>query len=354
MIIEARDLTRHYPGVAALDGLTLEVARGEYVAVQGPSGSGKSTLLNLLAGLDRPTSGTLRVCGQDLLALGPSALNVFRRENIGLIFQQHHLIPYLTALENVMLAQYYHSMVDVAEARAALAAVGLEERCGHLPYQLSGGEQQRVCVARALINDPPLLLADEPTGNLDRHNRDRLLELFAELRGRGKTLVVVTHDPYVAAQASRRIYLDHGRLGAPPAELEVHDRVHDDLLKELMILAEEGRPTREELLGRVPGASAADLEYLVQGRRVLADGPHLNLGEAALERARFLVRRHRLAEVMLVSELGFSPEEVEPHACALEHSLDARQTDMLCRRLSHPSRCPHGNPIPRGECCPAG
>ena len=212
-VIVLKDLTKDYNGkVRALDRVSLEIWPGEWVAVMGASGSGKTTLLNMIAALDQPTSGLLLVDGIDLLALTEEDRARFRREKVGLIFQQFHLVPYLTALENVMLAQYFHSMADEAEARSALVQVGLEERARHLPSELSGGEQQRVCIARALINQPKILLADEPTGNLDAENEEAITEIFRALHRAGHTLLVVTHDPQIGREADRIVELEHGRL----------------------------------------------------------------------------------------------------------------------------------------------
>jgi putative ABC transport system ATP-binding protein len=180
----------------------------------GPSGSGKTTLVNLIGCLDQPTAGTVRVAGTDTRQLSRRALTRFRAEHVGLVFQQFHLVPYLTALENVMLAQYFHSLADAAEARRALEAVGLDARADHLPSQLSGGEQQRVCIARALINDPAIVLADEPTGNLDEENEAAVLALLRHAHAAGRTIVMVTHDPATAALAQRCVHLRHGRVVA--------------------------------------------------------------------------------------------------------------------------------------------
>lgn len=217
MAIDCDRVSREYPGgVRALDNLSLKIGVGEWVALMGPSGSGKTTLLNLIDGLDHPTGGRLLVLGQDLTEYTSSEATIFRRENIGLIFQQFHLIPYLTALENVMLAQYFHSQADRAEALDALAAVQMAERAEHLPSQLSGGEQQRVCIARALINDPEIILADEPTANLDEANERAVFEIFHTLHQRGKTLIIATHDPALGELAERTLRLHHGRLSSPP------------------------------------------------------------------------------------------------------------------------------------------
>lgn len=205
-------VSREYSGgVRALDEVSLDIEAGEWVALMGSSGSGKTTLLNLLDGLDRPTHGQVVVLGQDTTRFRPGEATVFRRENIGLIFQQFHLIPYLTALENVMLAQYYHSLVDKEQAMQALEAVQMTPRATHLPSQLSGGEQQRVCIARALINDPKIILADEPTANLDEENEQKVFDIFHTLHQQGKTLVIATHDPALGRLAQRTVLLRHGR-----------------------------------------------------------------------------------------------------------------------------------------------
>lgn len=219
VLIEIRGLVRDFGRVRAVDAVDLRVPEGEWVVVMGPSGSGKTTLLNILAGLDRPTAGTVRVADAELAGLSHRELARFRRETIGLVFQEFHLIPYLTALENVMLAQYVHSLTDKEEARQALERVGLGDRLEHLPSELSGGEKQRLCVARALVNHPRLVLADEPTGNLDEANERQVLEIFGELHREGQTLVVVTHNPQIARLADRVVELEHGRT--------VRDERHD-------------------------------------------------------------------------------------------------------------------------------
>ncbi len=212
-IIETGGLTRNYGDICALKPLDLKVPEGEWLSVMGHSGSGKSTLLNLLGGLDRPSNGSLRVGGEDMQGLTEDGLARFRREFVGIIFQQHHLIPYLTAVENVMMAQYFHSVPDEAEARLALERVGLGHRLKNRPSELSGGEQQRVCIARAIINSPKLLLGDEPTGNLDHKSTLMVMELLKELRAEERfTIVMVTHNPEVAAWGDRTIYLDDGIL----------------------------------------------------------------------------------------------------------------------------------------------
>ena len=211
-VIVARGLVKRFNDVTALDHVDICIRSGEFVAVMGPSGCGKTTLLNIISCLDTPTAGTYILEGIDTARLTEQERAVIRRERIGLVFQQFHLIPYLTALENVMLAQYYHSIADRAEALEGLRKVGLAERADHLPSQLSGGEQQRVCIVRALINDPAIVLADEPTGNLDAHNEALVLALLSSLHADGRTIVLITHNPALAEVADRVIRLDHGRI----------------------------------------------------------------------------------------------------------------------------------------------
>lgn len=213
LIIEAGGLTRTYGEICALASLDLQVPEGQWLTVMGHSGSGKSTLLNLLGGLDCPSAGSLHVGGENLLSLGEDQLARFRREVVGVIFQQHHLIPYLNALENVMIAQYFHSVPDAAEARLALERVGLGKRLMNRPGELSGGEQQRVCIARAIINSPKLLLGDELTGNLDHKSTQLVMELLRELHEEDRfSLVLVTHNQEVAGWGQRTIFMDDGRV----------------------------------------------------------------------------------------------------------------------------------------------
>lgn len=211
-VIETRHLSKRFGAVTALDDVNLAVERGEFVAFMGASGSGKTTLLNILTCLDTATSGQVLLDGVDAAGFDEERRRAFRAERIGLVFQQFHLIPFLSALENVMLGQYYHSVVDEAAARQVLEHVGLGHRVTHLPSQLSGGEQQRVCIARALVNEPPLIFADEPTGNLDEENERLVLDLLRELHGQGRTIVMVTHNPELGRFADRIIRLHHGRV----------------------------------------------------------------------------------------------------------------------------------------------
>ncbi|EAH6126394.1 ABC transporter ATP-binding protein [Campylobacter jejuni] len=211
-LIKINNLNKEFGKVKALNNINLSVYEGEWLAIMGPSGSGKSTLLNILSLMDTPTSGEYILDNENLEQMDEEQKITLRREKIGLVFQQFHLIPYLNALENVMLSQYYHSSVDEEDAKMVLEKVGLSHRLTHLPSQLSGGEQQRVCIARALINNPELLLADEPTGNLDEANEQIVLQTLQKLKNEGKTIVLITHNPDLAKFADRTLILQHGML----------------------------------------------------------------------------------------------------------------------------------------------
>ncbi|MEL6309246.1 MAG: ABC transporter ATP-binding protein [Chloroflexota bacterium] len=218
-MIQAENLTRVLSlsdqQLEILKGISFEVAQGEWVALTGPSGSGKSTLLGLLAGIDTPTDGQLHLDRTDITHMSEHQLARIRNQTVGIIFQSFNLIPSLTALENVELPLYVHPQADKAKhlAKQMLEKVGLSDRMHHRPYQLSGGQQQRVAIARALVTQPRILLADEPTGNLDTETGTQILDLFTNLRKQlGLTIVVVTHDPQVATYADRRLHLVDGRL----------------------------------------------------------------------------------------------------------------------------------------------
>jgi len=201
--------------VKVLDGLSIGIEAGDFVALMGPSGSGKSTLLNLIGGLDRPTSGSIRVQGLELAQLSEGALARWRSDNVGFIFQMYNLLPVLTAERNVelpLLLSDLPAAERMRRARVALKLVGLEERGRHRPGQLSGGQEQRVGIARAIVTDPALLLCDEPTGDLDRKSGDEILDLLQALNEQGKTIVMVTHDPHAAERARRTLHLEKGRL----------------------------------------------------------------------------------------------------------------------------------------------
>jgi len=213
----ARELARTYSnGVRALAGVSFQIDAGEFVAITGPSGCGKSTLLHLLGGLDTPTSGELTACGVPLQRAGEAELTRYRRHCCGVVFQFFHLMPTMTAVENVMLPLLLHGAAPREvrpKAEALLALVGLADRTAHFPHQLSGGQMQRVAIARALIGEPKLLLADEPTGNLDTHAAAQVLELLEQIASQGRTtLVVVTHSAEVARLARRQLRLRDGHL----------------------------------------------------------------------------------------------------------------------------------------------
>ena len=219
-IVQIRNLTKLYRqgeiDVTALDNVSLDIASGEFVALMGPSGSGKSTLLHLIAGIDRPTSGQCLVRGTDVGSLSETQLADWRNNHVGFVFQTFNLIPVLTAAENVELPLLLTAL-SARERRehvaAALELVGLADRMRHLPRQLSGGQEQRVAIARALVTDPTLLVADEPTGNLDAHSAAEVLTLLQNLnRTAGKTVIMVTHDPKAAAYAGRSLHLEKGEL----------------------------------------------------------------------------------------------------------------------------------------------
>ncbi|MBQ9487114.1 MAG: ABC transporter ATP-binding protein [Selenomonadaceae bacterium] len=223
-LLELKDVSMVYNGkVKALDKINLSVEKGDWLAIMGPSGSGKTTLMNIIGCMDHATGGEIILDGISLADVDKQKLTEIRREKIGMVFQQFHLVPYLTAMENVMVAQYYHSIPDTDEAKAALKRVGLEDRAGHLPSQLSGGEQQRVCIARALINYPVLILADEPTGNLDETNQNLVMKIFHELHEEGHTIITVTHSAEVGKEAERCVIIEHGKIK------KVYENHHENL-----------------------------------------------------------------------------------------------------------------------------
>ena len=395
-MIQIRNVTKLYPAkeagsgpgkdtgsIHALDHISLHVALGEWLSIMGPSGSGKSTLVNLIGCLDRPSSGEIWLDGQNVAGISSAELNRVRAEKIGFIFQQFHLIPFLTAVENVMLAQYFHSMTDEKEAVEALTRVGLGDRAHHLPSQLSGGEQQRVCIARALINDPRIILADEPTGNLDAQNEEIVLRLLRECHQQGRTIVMVTHDPVVARLADRRIELHHGKIASQEVFSMADEEQLDEVLEELWVLAEHGEIAeveRMEVHGALPVSLA--IEKMIELDLVVS-APHppethdhrpfvnpchdalkpvaASMGDGTMvveltargrERAGSIIRRHRLAERLFTDSLAMDSEtEIEQQACKFEHILSPEATDKICTFLGHPRTCPHGAPIPPGPCC---
>jgi putative ABC transport system ATP-binding protein len=233
-LVRLTDVSKVYQGgvTGALNGVSLTVEEGEFTAVMGPSGSGKSTLLNMVAGLDRPTEGTVVVAGSDLGRMGEAALARFRRDRIGFVFQFFHLLPNLTALENVLIpAQLGRRSGAEARGRDLLKQLDIEDVAGRYPGRLSGGQQQRVAIARALINEPTLLLADEPTGALDTRSGEQVMEQLTQLHGRGQTILLVTHDAKLATRhAARVISVMDGRI-VDDARLETAERAAADLIR---------------------------------------------------------------------------------------------------------------------------
>ena len=391
-MIKLKSVSRVYPAkeeangggvIRALDNFSLSVDAGEWIAIMGPSGSGKSTLVNLIGCLDRPSSGEIWLDGENVATISTADLNRVRAEKIGFVFQQFHLIPYLTAAENVMLAQYFHSMTDEQEALDALERVGLKERAHHLPSQLSGGEQQRVCIARALINDPKIVLADEPTGNLDAVNEEIVLRLLRELHQQGRTIVMVTHDPVVDRLADRRIELHHGKIAAQEVFAMADEEQFDEVLEELWVLSENGEIAeigRMEVHGALPVGLAVEkmtelglvhcTPHPLEAHQhrpfvnpchdaLKPDGVSIGDGSSIValtprgrQRAADIIRRHRLAERLFTDSLALESEaEIEQQACKFEHILSPEATDKICAFLGHPRTCPHGAPIPPGACC---
>ncbi len=349
--IEIDNVTRRYEkGVIALDRVSLEIKEGEWLAIMGPSGSGKTTVMNLLGGLDLPDEGRVMVDGLDLARISRPELIRYRRERVGLVFQQFHLIPYLSALENVMLAQYLHSMADENEATQSLERVGLGHRLRHLPSQMSGGEKQRVCIARALTNRPKLILADEPTGSLDAENERAVLDLFSQIHTSGHTIVMVTHDQVVGRRAARQIQLEHGRVAGEFLTLQQDEEAIDEVL-EYLWLKMEGDPAAHEICAIGARLATPQLLERMLARGILQAGQGLEFSGEGRRRAESLIRRHRLAETLFSETFQMHETAVEEEACFFEHILSPVMTDSICGFLNHPPACPHGKPIPRGTCC---
>ncbi len=380
--VAIENLTKQYGQLRALNAVSFAVHAGEWVALMGPSGSGKTTLINILGGLDTFSSGSVVVDGVDLSKLGENDLVRYRAEKVGFVFQQFHLVPYLTALENVMLAQYFHSVTDEAQAAEALKRVGLGDRLTHLPSQLSGGEQQRVAIARALINQPKIILADEPTGNLDEANETTVLQIFRELHNSGHTILMVTHDHDIARQADRRIELAHGHLHFDTAihgtghplhcplvntgdcctPISTDDEIRfDHLLEQIWICGEEGKLAQVENLhasgpaGKLPvlpeEPASRVLSRMSDLQLVAMQNGSVQLTQMGSQRARDVVRRHRLAERLFKDTFSIEDSEARTQACRFEHIISPELDQRICTFLGHPTTCPHGNPIPPGNCC---
>jgi putative ABC transport system ATP-binding protein len=358
--VVVESLVKQYGPLRALDDLTFTVNPGEWVALMGPSGSGKTTLINILGGLDTLTSGRVIVDDVDLSRFTESQLVRYRAEKVGFVFQQFHLIPYLSALENVMLAQYFHSVTDEKQAQDALKRVGLDDRLTHLPAQLSGGEQQRVAIARALINQPKIILADEPTGNLDEVNEALVIDIFRALHNAGHTILMVTHDPDIARQAGRRIELAHGHLSLDTTQsdtvISVDDEIRfDHLLERIWMCGEEGTSAQLDKIqaAGAPGAvdSARTLARMADLKLVEMRDNAVSLTETGNRRARDVVRRHRLAERLFKDTFAIDDSEAHTQACKFEHIISPELDQRICTFLGHPKTCPHGNPIPPGDCC---
>jgi ABC-type glutathione transport system ATPase component len=282
-----------------------------------------------------------------------------------------------------MLAQYFHSMTDKKEALAALDRIGLLDRADHLPSQLSGGEQQRVCIARALINDPHIVLADEPTGNLDAVNEEIVLRQLRDLHAQGRTIIMVTHDPDVARLADRLLELHHGKIASQETFAMGDEEQYDEVLEELWVLAENGEPAE---LGRVEVEGALPMSMALERMQTMGlveleahtAAPHTHkqvlnrchvafrppseatghgeqmiyFTEKGRKRAEDVIRRHRLAEQLFTHTFQVADEkEVAEQACKFEHILSPEATDRICTFLGHPRTCPHGSPIPAGPCC---
>ncbi len=351
-VIQVERLSKKYGGVHALEDVSFRIEPGEWVAIMGPSGSGKTTLINILGGLDTPTGGRALVDGTELAGLDEEALTRYRAEKVGFVFQQFHLVPYLSALENVMLAQYFHSMTNETQAAKALGRVGLADRLTHLPSQLSGGEQQRVAIARSLINQPKILLADEPTGNLDEANQQIVLNLFHELHAAGQTILLVTHDPAIGRLADRRIELTHGRL-AQIISLGSEEEVRfDHLLEDIFLCGERGTEACVQEISSVGPLEVNHLlGHMAELELIVRNDSRLLLTDRGRKRACDLVRRRRLAERLFMDTFAIADAEADNHACKFEHIISPELDEKICAFLGHPRTCPHGHFIPPGPCC---
>jgi putative ABC transport system ATP-binding protein len=313
----------------------------------GPSGSGKTTLMNLLGGLDIPDEGRVLVDGLDLTRLSRPDLIRYRRERVGLVFQQFHLIPYLNAVENVMLAQYLHSM---AGGRGAAPSNGsVRHRLHHLPAHLSGRR------AAARLSPRPhqpaaLVLADGRPSRAD--NERAVMELFQKMHDRGQTIVMVTHDLSVGQRADRQVQLEHGCVAGEFLTQAQDDEAIDEVLEYLWLKGEGDELAHETC---VRGAQLATDRLLdrMRSRGILEPAAEPTFTEEGRRRARSLIRRQRLAEKLFSETFQMHEAQVEEEACYFEHILSPTVTDSICAFLGHPADCPHGKRIPEGECCPS-
>ena len=372
--------------VPALSDVSFTVEKGEFVVLSGGSGAGKTTLLRLLYRDELPSEGAIEVADFEVTELRRSEVPHLRR-SIGVVFQDPKLLDGRTVFDNVAFVLRVLG-TPRREVRprtlASLKAVGLSARAQAYPHQLSQGEAQRAALARALVKSPALLLADEPTGNLDAQNEEIVLHLLRQFHKQGRTIVMVTHDPAVARLADRKVELHHGHVAEQESFKFSDEEQFDEVLEEVWTLKENGvRPEvgRMHVSGPLPVAFAVQKMTEMGLLQVLAGAQSENghkevrnrcheviypesvnvTGEQNLaidftprgeQRAANIIRRHRLAERLFMETLHIENEaEVEQQACKFEHILSAQATERICTFLDHPRTCPHGSPIPEGECC---
>ncbi len=310
-----------------LNRLNLSIEKGEWLSIVGPSGAGKSTLLYTIAGIKKPNSGTLIVLGENLGKMTETEKAEFRRNKIGFIFQELNLVEWLNAVENVMLAQHIHSIADREEALKLLKKLDLENKEHLYPHQLSGGEKQRLAIARAIVNDPEIILADEPTANLDEISVKKVLDILSDLQKRGKTIIMVTHDYEVAAKTNRIITLKYGKI--QNREYKVND---EEILVSLWF-AKEGDHI-PEISDYLPYAKSKGWIHLTDDGFIFSQ-----IGKML---ASDVVKRKRLAEILTLATLNI---ESPPPCCSLP-PLREEETTSIEAMLKYPKRCPHGRIIP--------
>jgi len=389
--ISIRNVSKTYDplglNLLAIDNCSVDIAADEFCVVVGPSGCGKTTLLNAIAGFHEITQGEILLDGEPICTptytASPGADRI-------VVFQNGALFPWSTVLNNVAYGPTVQGTASAREARkqaqTLLAELGLPDIGGRYPNELSSGMRRRVEIARALINDPRIILADEPTGNLDAKNEEIVLELLRESHQQGRTIVMVTHDPVVARLADRRIELHHGKIAAQEIFSMADEEQFDEILEELWVMEEHGE--RAEL-GRMDTHGVLPVNIAVEKMTELGlvtTSPHppeahqhkpfvnpchdalrpegifvrdgsavVALSPRGRTKAGSIIRRHRLAERLFTDSLAMDSEsEIEQQACKFEHILSPGATDKICAFLGHPRTCPHGAPIPPGPCCPAG